>query len=71
MDILILIATIVFVIGWIVGYRYSNRRMTHDYKYRITIDGKEHLYKVNKKITETWADGCAVWECFDLKEIRI
>lgn len=67
----ILIATIVvFVIGWIAGYGYSNWCMTHDCKYRIIIGGKERLYKVNKKVTETWVDGCAVWECFDLKEIR-
>lgn len=45
------------------SFRYSNKTPQH-YKYRIQGDSK--LYKMNKLVTETWADGLAKWECIEL-----
>lgn len=63
-----IVALISFIIGFICGYRYL-RSIVNDYKYRIVVNGKEHLYKAHKTVVEKWTDGLAVWECIDLKEI--
>lgn len=52
-----------FIIGTIVGFYVLAIKLQH-YKYRI--QGSAKLYKMNKFVTETWADGLAERECIEL-----
>lgn len=52
-----------FVVGAIFGYFVLSTK-PRDYKYRIK--GDNRLYKMNKIVTEEWADGFAKFECIEL-----
>lgn len=52
-----------FIVGALYGFFILPTKPQH-YKYRI--QGSDKLYKMNKIVTEEWADGLAKWECIEL-----